>query len=65
MNVGLENSQVACMGIIKVSLLLYYKRILTLQSYQRLTDILIGIVIAFEFSLIMVHHLSSIFICKC
>lgn len=57
MNVGLENAQVACMGIIKVSMLFYYKRILVLETYQRVTNGLIAIVIAFDFSLIMVGGL--------
>lgn len=53
-NLGLENAQIACMGLIKISLLLYYKRIFVLEVYQIITNVLIGVVAAFEFTIIMV-----------
>ncbi|KAH7394353.1 hypothetical protein BKA66DRAFT_606553 [Pyrenochaeta sp. MPI-SDFR-AT-0127] len=58
-NLGLENAQVLCMGLIKISLLLYYKRIFVLESFQIITNILIGVVIAFEMSIIIVVLLSK------
>jgi hypothetical protein len=53
-NLGLENAQVACMGLIKVSFLLYYKRIFILDMFQIVTNAFIGVVIVFEFSIVMV-----------
>jgi hypothetical protein len=53
-NLGLENAQIICMGLIKVSLLLYYKRIFVLETFQIITNILIGIVIVFELSIVTV-----------
>jgi hypothetical protein len=53
-NLGLENAQVACMGLIKVSFLLYYKRIFILDMFQIVTNAFIEVVIVFEFSIIMV-----------
>jgi hypothetical protein len=55
-NLGLENAQIACMGLIKVSLLLYYKRIFVLRVYQMITNVLIVVVVAFEFTIIMVSE---------
>jgi hypothetical protein len=60
-NLGLENSQVACMGVIKISLLLYYRTIFVHEVYQIITNILIGVVAAFEFSIIMVSESASVF----
>lgn len=54
-NVGLESAQIACMGLIKISLLLYYRTIFVHEVYQLITNILIGVVAAFEFSIIMVR----------
>jgi hypothetical protein len=55
-NLGLENAQVLCMGLIKISLLLYYKRIFVLETFQIITNILIGVVAAFELSIIIVSR---------
>ena len=59
-NLGLENAQIICMGLIKVSLLLYYKRIFILRTFQIITNILIGIVIVFELSIVTVSQCTSI-----
>jgi hypothetical protein len=59
-NLGLENAQVLCMGLIKISLLLYYKRIFVLETFQIITNILIGVVIAFEFSIVIVSRFPSV-----
>lgn len=52
---GLENAQVACMGLIKISLLLYYKRIFVGKVFQVAADVLIWVTALFEFAIIMVR----------
>lgn len=57
-NVGLESAQIACMGLIKISLLLYYKRIFVLEVYQMITNVLIGVVAVFELIIITVSRMN-------
>lgn len=60
-NVGLENAQVVCMGLIKISLLLYYKRIFVLPTFEIVANILIGVVIVFELTIVTVCKASDDF----
>jgi hypothetical protein len=53
-NLGLENAQVLCMGLIKIFLLLYYKRIFILETFRIVTNILIAFVAVFGVSIVMV-----------
>lgn len=43
-----------CMGLIKISVLLFYKKLFVFQIFQIIANVLIGLIICFDFSIIVV-----------
>ncbi|KAF2118800.1 hypothetical protein BDV96DRAFT_642973 [Lophiotrema nucula] len=56
---ALEITQITCMGLVKISLLLYYKRILVWNLFQTIINVLIGIVALFNAAIIMLILFSK------
>lgn len=54
MNFGAENAQIAAMGTVKVSVLLFYKRIFVTRWFQRSSNALIAIVVCFTLAVMLV-----------
>jgi hypothetical protein len=54
MNLGCENAQIAGMGLVKISLLLYYRRIFVSKGFIIASNILIGVTSCFTIAVILV-----------
>ncbi|TAQ83786.1 hypothetical protein B7494_g7887 [Chlorociboria aeruginascens] len=52
-NLFMENGQIAGMGFVKISLLLYYSRIFISRNFIRAANILIGVVVVFNLAIIL------------
>jgi hypothetical protein len=49
-----ELIQIVCMGLIKISVLFFYKKLFIFETFQIIANVLIGLIICFDFSIIMV-----------
>jgi len=54
-NLFMENGQIAGLGFVKISLLLYYSRIFMSRSFILMANILIGFAVAFNLAIILVN----------
>ena len=57
-NFAAEIAQIAAMGFVKVSLLLFYRRIFITRGFLRSNNILIGLVTSFTLAVLLVRNAS-------